>query len=138
MNDLRETIRAEFIKFADSIHDIVMRTISERMFGGSMPKQAAAEEPPRRARVTQENKEEVLATIIELLGRHPEGLRSEQIRRELKLDKKAFQLAMNVGKESDQIVQSGERRATVYNLPKAGARAQAEGRVIKGKKKSAR
>ena len=138
MNDLRETIRAEFIKFADNIHDIVMRTISERMFGGSVPKQAAAEDAPRRARISQESKEEVLAVIIELLGRHPEGLRSEQIRRELKLDKKAFQLAVNVGKESDQVVQSGERRATVYNLPRQTSKAQAEGRVIKGKKKAAR
>jgi hypothetical protein len=138
MNDLLSALEAEAVQSARRQYDMITKWIAERMTGvfGPIPKPAAA--PAPRGRLSQERMEEVLATIIELLGKHPEGLRSEQIRAKLAIDKKSFQYAMNLGKESDQVVQSGERRATVYKLPGRTSRAQEEGRVVKrGRKKHA-
>lgn len=56
---------------------------------------------------------------------HPKGLRSEQIRAKLKLDKKQFQYAADLGKQSDQLIQTGERRTTAYALQKATKQAEA-------------
>lgn len=136
MEDLRNAIRAEAIKFADQLYDKFMSQIASALggvFGASMPK-PNGETPKRRERLSEERIEETLARIVALLESHPEGLRSEEIRAKLSLDKKTFQYAANTGKESDQIIQKGERRATTYLLPKVGVRAQAEGRVVKKKR----
>lgn len=91
--------------------------------------------PARRERLTQEAIEEALAQVIKLLEKHPNGLRSEQIRADLNLNKKLFQYAAHLGKTSDQLTQKGERRTTVYSLPSRPSKAQEEGRVIKKKKR---
>jgi hypothetical protein len=100
-------------------------------------KSVAASEPvvARRERLTQESIEDALAQVIELLKKHPNGLRSEQIRADLNMNKKLFQYAAHLGKTSDQLAQTGERRSTVYALPARPSKAQEEGRVIRKKKR---
>lgn len=140
MNDLRSALRAEAVKIADQFYESAMRLFAEQManmFGSTPAGQAGATAGvvPARSRLSQEHLEEVLATVIELLEKNPGGLRSEQIRSKLNIDKKTFQMAMHIGKQSDQVVQSGERRATVYALPGRPSKAQEEGRVVRGRKK---
>ena len=100
------------------------------------------ETKPARERLTEEAIEEGLAQIVALLEKHPNGLRSEEIRTELGMNKKLFQYAAHLGKTSDQLTQSGERRTTTYSLPPrtpkpapATRGSEAPARVIKRKKK---
>lgn len=141
--DTREAFHAEFIKAADRLHDIVMPQIAAQIAavlnGGLVLKTQAREVEPAAPRTTEHLSEEkvvdALARIIDLLKKHPTGFRSEQIRAELRMDKRLFQYAAHLGKTSDQLIQEGERRSTVYLLPTKTSMAQADGRVIKKKKK---
>lgn len=138
MDDLREAFRAAAIKFVDGLYDMTVQRFAEKVssvFGTPVQTQRVEQAQPRRQGLSQDRLEETLASIIEMLEKSPEGLRSEQIRARLKIDKRQFQLAANLGKTSDQIVQTGERRATMYSLPSVKAsKALAEGRVIKKKR----
>lgn len=107
---------------------------------GAAPAQVRVEKPAVRKRLTQETIEEALAQIVSLLEKHAEGLRSEEIRTSLNMDKKLFQYAAHLGKTSDQLTQSGERRTTVYSVPtkqpvKPAPKSEAHARVIRRKKK---
>ncbi len=140
MTDLRAALHAEAIKAADQFYETAMRLFTAQIatvLGApvSLPEPAPEAAQSRGERLSQEKIEEALARIIELLEKHPSGLRSEQIRAELGMDKKLFQYAAHLGKTSDQLAQEGERRLTVYSLPVRPSTAQAEGRVIKKKKR---
>lgn len=108
---------------------------------GAAPAQVRVERPAVRVRLTQETIEDALAQIVALLERHSGGLRSEEIRMNLNMDKKLFQYAAHLGKTSDQLTQSGERRTTVYSVPTkqpvkpAAPKSEAHARVIRRKKK---
>lgn len=90
-------------------------------------------EPAKRAytRVNPEDLESVLARVIEILKSRPSGLRSENLTKEVGLDKRVVLKAVYLGLESDQLKKTGEKRATTYFLPNA---AQASGRVVSRKK----
>lgn len=138
-NDLRASLRAEAVQFADRVHDLMISQLTSILGGGAAGGQAPASVDvvkvgPARERLTQEAIEEALAQVIKLLEKHPSGLRSEQIRADLNMNKKLFQYAAYLGKTSDQLTQTGERRSTVYALPARTSKAQAEGRVIKKKR----
>lgn len=136
--DLRASLRAEAVQFADRVHDLMISQLTTILGGGGGQKAAPAIQvasSARRERLTQEAIEEALAQVVELLKKHPNGLRSEQIRADLGMNKKLFQYAAHVGKTSDQLTQKGERRSTVYALPTRTSKAQEEGRVIKKKKR---
>lgn len=139
-NDLRASLRAEAVQFADRVHDLMISQLTS-ILGGGMTGQRQAPEAapvvkvgPSRVRLTEEAIEEALAQVIKLLEKHPNGLRSEQIRADLNLNKKLFQYAAHLGKTSDQLTQHGERRTTMYALPTRPSKAQSEGRVIKKKR----
>jgi hypothetical protein len=136
-NDLRAALREEAIKAADNLYDAAMRMFAAQFAAvlGTSTAQGA-ESPKSGTRVSQEGIEEALARIIELLEKHPSGLRSEEIRSKLSMEKKLFQYAANLGKTSDQLVQEGERRSTTYSLPTKTSPAQAEGRVVKRRKRT--
>lgn len=149
VNDPRSTLRTEAVKAADQLYemlyDTARRLLVEQLpsaLGGVPPtheppkRQGGEEKPGPEKRLSQERVEEALAKIIELLETRPGGLRSEQIRAELKMDKRLFQYAANLGKTSDQLNQQGERRSTVYSLPTKPSAALTEGRVVKRKKRT--
>lgn len=136
-NDLRASLRAEAVQFADRVHDLMISQLTAILGGSNGQKSAGAPATaaPARERLTPEAIEEALAQVIKLLEKHPNGLRSEQIRSDLNMNKKLFQYAAHLGKTSDQLAQSGERRSTVYSLPTRPSKAQEEGRVIRKKKR---
>lgn len=147
--DLRAALRDEAMRFADRVHDLMIAQLASLLNPGSSPPvppppaQAtvrrevtpAAPAQPTRQRLSQELIEEALAQIIRLLEKHPGGLRSEQIRNDLGMNKKLFQYAAHLGRTSDQLVQKGDRRTTTYSLPAKQSKAQEEGRVIRKKKR---
>lgn len=138
-NDLRASLRAEAVQFADRVHDLMISQLTSvlggTLRGGAGGKVEQAGPKANRARLTEEAIEEALAQVIKLLEAHPKGLRSEQIRADLGMNKKLFQYAAHLGKTSDQLTQTGERRSTVYALPTKVSKAQEEGRVIRKAKK---
>lgn len=135
-NDLRASLRAEAVQFADRVHDLMISQLTSILGGGQKTEAVASPRASnKRERLTQEAIEEALAQVIKLLEKHPNGLRSEQIRADLNLNKKLFQYAAHLGKTSDQLTQHGERRTTVYSLPTRPSKAQEEGRVIRKKKR---
>lgn len=136
VTDIKTALREEAVRFADRVHDLMIAQLTSALGAVTSKPQPQKPQPPAaRARLSQEAMEEALAQIIKLLEKHAEGLRSEQIRAELGMDKKLFQYAAHLGKTSDQLSQTGERRSTVYSLPVRPSRAQEEGRVVKRRKR---
>lgn len=91
--------------------------------------------PTKRARLGEEDIELALAQIVATLEGKKDGLRIDAIKRTLDLDKRAAVKAIQLGLASDQITKVGNRRATKYFLPVAPSKAQAAGRVVRGRKK---
>jgi hypothetical protein len=59
--------------------------------------------------------------IVTLLGKHPEGLRSEQIRAELDCQAKELPRPLADALEAGRISKSGQKRATTYFASADGA-----------------
>lgn len=137
-NDLRASLRAEAVQFADRVHDLMISQLTSILGGAGVKPAAQVPAATRRESLKEEAIEEALAQVIKLLEKHPSGLRSERIRSELNMSKKLFQYAAHLGKTSDQLTQTGERRLTVYSLPARPSKAQEEGRVIKRSETSTR
>ncbi len=70
----------------------------------------------RLGRRSAEDIAETLAWIAELLGKHPNGLRAEEIRTALDLDRREMPKPLAEGLKSGALMKTGERRATVYSL----------------------
>lgn len=134
--DLQNALRAEALKCADAFYDAATKVLTQQLsglFGGRAP---AALPPPSsgRRRRSPEEIEKVLASIVELLEKHPQGLRLEGLRAGLKLDNKSLAKAIHLGLSSDQLTKKGDRRTTTYFVAPAPSKAQAEGRVKKRRK----
>lgn len=135
MTDLQTALRAEALRCAEQFYETAMRLISQQLtglFGGPGVPQTSPPTAPKRSR---EEIESVLASVVELLGQHPQGLRLEGLRKELGLDNKTLGKALYLGLESDQITKTGDRRTTTYLLPPTPSKAQGDGRVVRRKKK---
>lgn len=138
---MKAALREEAMRFADRVHDLMVAQLTSALGGAATAPVAGARavvvrpNAKSREKLSQEAIEEGLAQIIKLLEKHAAGLRSEQIRANLGMNKKLFQYAANLGKTSDQLTQTGERRSTVYSLPVRPSKAQEEGRVIRKKKR---
>jgi hypothetical protein len=132
-------LRALLHKQADQHYEEIMRVLPSLitdMFRGSAPARPAAAPTTKRRRSSPEEKERVLATVIETLKGHPRGLRLEGLRDVLRLDKATLSRAIHLGLTSDQITKTGERRATTYFAAVPPSKAQDEGRVVKRKRRS--
>jgi uncharacterized protein YejL (UPF0352 family) len=68
----------------------------------------------RLARRSQDQIDEVANAIVALLEKHPKGLRSEQIRGILKLDRKEIPRPIQEALSSNKITSEGQKRATTY------------------------
>jgi len=75
----------------------------------------------RLARRSQDQIDAVADSIVALLEKHPKGLRSEQIREMLKLDKKEIPRPIQEALSSNRITSEGQKRATTYFARSAGA-----------------
>lgn len=81
----------------------------------SAPKAAkAANKEGRLNRRSPEDITRTLDNILAVLAVHPEGLRAEQIKEALNLDKREMPKPLALGLETGALTKSGNKRATTY------------------------
>jgi hypothetical protein len=68
----------------------------------------------RLARRSESDIQHVVGLIVSKLGEHKAGLRSEQIQKALKLDKKEITGPLLLALSSKKIVKTGQKRSTTY------------------------
>jgi hypothetical protein len=56
----------------------------------------------------------VTGSIVALVKKHPKGLRAEQIRAELKIDKREWMRPLEAALASKKLTKKGAKRATTY------------------------
>jgi hypothetical protein len=74
----------------------------------------AAKSPGRLPRRSAEDLSNVVGQIVSLLKTRKDGLRAEQIREELGLDRKELPRPLKAGLEAKKLVSKGQKRATTY------------------------
>jgi len=81
------------------------------------PKAAAApkSKPGRLARRSAEDIGKALARVVELVKKHPKGLRAEQIRSTLKMQSKEMPRILKEGLVKKSLKSKGQKRATTYS-----------------------
>lgn len=125
MTDRNAELEALTQKFAQDALAIILRTVQNDLstFMGmgrkatSAPKPASDGSSIRLGRRSQEDIEGLLQSMVETLKAHPGGLRAEQIREQLKLDKREMAAPIKMGLEAAILTKTGEKRATTYSLP---------------------
>jgi hypothetical protein len=78
------------------------------------PKPAKRGKGGRLARRSPSDIEHVVGLIVAKLGEHKDGLRSEQLQKELKLDKKEITGPLNQALAAKKITKKGQKRSTTY------------------------
>lgn len=137
MSTLQSRIQALSAAFADSIIAALRETsISELtsaagVGGGGRGKHVhsssedieetptkprAAKKTGRLARRSEEDILKVVEEILVVVKKHPEGIRAEELREELGLDKKEMPKPMLVALANGSLRKEGEKRATVYYI----------------------
>jgi hypothetical protein len=79
----------------------------------------------------------MLDGIVELLGKHPEGLRAEQIREALACQAKELPRPLADGLREGRITKTGQKRATTYFVGDGGASGGVSPKRRAGRKKRA-
>ncbi len=85
-----------------------------------MPAASALKATPRLARAragerrTAADFEKITTAVVELLKKHPDGLRAEQIQKELGLSRKDLPRPMSHALAKNLVRKKGEKRATKY------------------------
>ena len=89
----------------------------------------------RLARRSDEDIQAMVEQIVACVAKHPDGIRSEDIRAALKIDKKELPKPITAALASGQLRKEGEKRATVYLVgKKSGGSAKAAPKRVGGKK----
>jgi len=79
------------------------------------PAAPSAPAPKKRGRpFSKPDSSALVSSIAALLGKNPDGLRAEQIRSTLKVDKPTVTRALTQGLATKALTKKGERRATKY------------------------
>jgi len=137
MSTLRQTIEAHAVQFASAIVQALrgasldeLMTIAGGQTGapprgrprgrraaktnGASPK--ATNNAGRLGRRSADEIGRTLDKIVAVLSQHPEGLRAEQIKAALQLDKRELPKPIAAGLQSGVLKKSGQKRATIYTL----------------------
>jgi hypothetical protein len=143
--NLSEKIKQLAATFADSVSEVVEAEMRDRMTnalsalgasGGSggtevrrgrpakapkekTGKKASAKSEGRLPRRSLEEIQAVVADVVKLVSKHPDGLRSEVIRKELDLDVREVPRVLREGVASGVLKCKGQKRATTYFAAKA-------------------
>ena len=119
LNDLANTFAASVLLALRrvALEDLLGETGQERRSSPRGARRSAA--VPRRkggrlARRSPEDVAKTLASIVSLLKGKKAGLRSEQIRAALKLDKREIPRVLKMGLAKKAIRAKGKKRATTY------------------------
>jgi hypothetical protein len=107
--------RASLEDIADVTGQARARAVA-RVSPRKSPGKSKAGRLPRRSAADLEKATE---DIVALLGRHPKGLRAEEIRKELELDPRELPRPIQEGLDSKRIGKRGQKRATTYFVRKA-------------------
>ena len=78
------------------------------------PKPAPRGKGGRLARRSPSDIEHIVGLIVGKLGEHKTGLRSEQLQKELRLDKKEITGPLNQALAEKKITKKGQKRSTTY------------------------
>jgi len=78
-------------------------------------KRAPSRKPGRLARRSPEDVAKTLGLVVALVKKHPKGLRSEEIRKALKLDVREVPRVLKDGLTKKALKSKGQKRATVYS-----------------------
>ena len=118
---------------ASAIESVVNNLIQEANAGGKASKPAKAPKAAKSGRLARRSTEEISqdgAKVTALLAKKG-GLRAEQIRSLLDIDKRALPKVMAHLKETKQVKVTGQKRSTTYTLAKLGnATAKMNGAAI--------
>lgn len=82
----------------------------------------------RLGRRSQNDIAAMVESIVDLLGRNPEGLRAEQIREALGVEAKELPRPLNDALAAGRVTKSGQKRATTYFAGAGGSAAPKGGR----------
>jgi hypothetical protein len=100
-----------------ALEDLLGETGHERRSSPRGPQRSAAAPRGKGGRLVRRSPEDVaktLATIVSLLKGKKAGLRSEQIRETLKLDKREIPAVLKMGLAKKAIRSKGQKRSTTY------------------------
>ena len=139
---LSEKLKQLAATFADAVSEVVETEMRDRMTnalsalgatGGSgdtevrrgrptkTPKEKTGKSKSGRlARRSLEEIQAVVADVVKLVSKHPDGLRSETIRTELDLDVREVPRVLKEGVAMGVLKSHGQKRATVYFAGKGG------------------
>lgn len=107
---------------SSSLEEILGQAVAPRTTrtakGAKAPKApSAAKAPRRRGRLARRSVDQIqtqLASVVALLKKSPKGLRSEEIRNVLKLDRREVPRVLAEGLKSKAVRKTGAKRATNY------------------------
>lgn len=135
MSALRDQLSTLAATFADSVLAVIRGASIEELVGESHAAPRPAGRPPARraqslpkgARVTAPQAKsgrlprrspadiaKALATVVALVKKHPKGLRSEQIRAELRMRPNEMPRILSEGLAKKALKSKGQKRATTY------------------------
>lgn len=128
MPDLRSSIQALSAAFAAgvlqairnaSLEDILSESSGAKRGPGRPPGKRGPGRPPgssskRLARRSAKDIAAVTDSIVALVKKHPKGLRAEQIRAELAIDKREWARPLEAALGSKKLTKKGNKRATTY------------------------
>jgi hypothetical protein len=128
MSDLRSSIHSLAETFAAgvlqairsaSLEDILAESPAAKRGPGRPPSKRGPGRPPapsskRLARRSAKDIAAVTDSIVALVKKHTNGLRAEQIRAELGIDKKEWMRPLEAALASKKLTKKGEKRATTY------------------------
>ena len=120
LNDLANTFAASVLLAVRRVplEDLLGETGHERRSSPRGPRRSAPAPRGKRARLARRSPEDIaktLTSIVSLLKGKKAGLRSEQIRAALKLDKREMPRVLKMGLAKKAIRSKGQKRATVYS-----------------------
>ena len=150
MSNLRQTIEAQAVQFANAIVQALRSASLDELVsitsgGGRAPSPrapatkttvAAPKVTKKAGRLGRRSPTDIARTldnIVAVLTAHPEGLRAEQIKAALNLDTREVPRPIAEGLKSGVLKKSGQKRATVYTVGAGGGASKARG--TKAKKK---
>ncbi len=131
LNAIRQMSLDEILAEAQRTGGTYAQRSPSKLIGTSAPAAATASSAPKKAgrkaggrlaRRSQDQIDAVADSIVSLLEKHPKGLRSEQIRSMLKLDRKEIPRPIQEALSAHKITSQGQKRATTYFARGAGAK----------------
>jgi len=159
MSALQSTLQSLAASFAEEVVRAIQGSSLQELLGevsgpkgrapimprsaGAAPARAgrAAAAPKRSSgRLKRRSPDDIMATlerIVTLLKSNPEGLRAEQIRKELDVEAKELPRPLAEGLSAKTLRKKGQKRATVYYVSSGGAAETAKApRAAKTRKKA--